>query len=388
MSKIKYSKKYKHVFSYDTVNGKQYGFRFPYYDNNEVRHEKQKRKFATEESAYKALLKIQLDIANNNIVSVSSSELTFEKWARQWLDSRKGLIKDSSYYSYDVKLRNQIYPRIGDQKLSELNLVTYQRLMINPLVRKGLLKKTIAAYHQVAMIVVNAAVDNDIITRNRLTKVKIPNVGKLDHRIMTGKELQAFNRVLRSAPLRFQALFMLLESTGMRSGEALGLRWEDIDFENQTISIKRTRDKFGARSPKTESSKRTITANTDLLHTLQKYHTQTIVDALKRGRGAIIKDDSYVVLSRLLNPMNATEMHRALKELLKSAGLNNLIGHFTAHTFRHMYGSYLLASGKNVVAVSRELGHENPAMTLKVYSHVIPGQKDNMSQDFLNIINS
>lgn len=388
MSKIKYSKKYNHVFSYETENGTRFGFRFPYYDNSEVRHEKQKRKFPSAEAAYKALLKVQTKIADNDITSVESSEITFEQWARQWMDSRKGLIKDSTYYSYDVKLRNQIYPRIGNLKLSEINLVTYQRLFINPLVRKGLLKKTIASYHQIAMVIVNGAVDNEIVTRNRLSKAKIPNTGKLDHRIMTEKELQSFNRTLTSAPLRFQATFMLLELTGMRSGEALGLRWEDIDFENHKISIERTRDKFGARDPKTQSSKRTVTANDELLRILRRYHVQTISAAMKHGRGSIVREDSYVLLSRLLNPMNATEIHRALKSLLGLAGLDNLIGHFTAHTFRHMYGSYLIASGKNIVAVSKELGHENPAMTLKIYSHVIPGKKDNMSQDFLNIINS
>lgn len=388
MSKIKYSNKYKHVFSYGTVSGTLYGFRFPYYDNNEVRHEKQKRKFETEESAYKDLLKVQLDIANNNIASVSSSEMTFEQWSKQWLESKLGAVKPSTYSRYKTVLTYQINPLIGKQKLSELNKITYQRLVITPLVQKGLLKKTILNYNSVTMNVINSAVDNEIIVRNKLSGVSIPNTGKLERRIMTESELKIFNQQLKKAPLRIQAGIMLLEYTGMRKGEALGLRWADIDFDNQKISIKRTRDKFGARSPKTQSGRRDVTANDKLLHILRQYRTETIAVALQQGRGAIVNKDSYVLLSRLCKPMNESHLRYNLKSLLKSAGLKSLIDHFTLHTFRHMYGSYLVANGKNIVAISKELGHEDPSITLRIYSHVIPGSEDNMSQDFLNSISN
>lgn len=386
MSKIKYSKKYKHVFSYDTAIGVQYGFRFPYYDNNEVRHEKQKRKFGTAESAYKALLKVQMDIADDNIVSVASSEMTFQQWGDQWLESKVGLIKPTTYSRYRTALNYRIYPLIGKRKLDELNKITYQRLVITPLVQSGLLRKTILNYHSVAMSVINAAVDNEIIPRNRLSRIKIPNTGKLERRIMTENELKLFNRQLKTAPLRIQTAIMLLEYTGMRKGEALGLKWEDIDFDNQKISIQRTRDKFGARSPKTQSGKRTVTANVELLRILRQYRTETAAVALQQGRGSIVKKDSYVLLSRLCKPLNESVIRNALYSLLKTAGLKSLVGHFTLHTFRHMYGSYLVANGKNIVAVSKELGHEDPSITLRIYSHVIPGDEDNMSQDFLNSI--
>lgn len=93
-------------------------------------------------------------------------------------------------------------------------------------------------------------------------------------------------------------------------------------------------------------------------------------------------DDNFAIISEYLNPLVNTGISLRLRNTLRRAGLEYLIGHFTAHSFRHMYASYLLNNGVEVSSVSAALGHSNPNMTLSIYTEQTPDKNDNLADKF------
>lgn len=383
MSKLKKSKKYQYVFSYQTTNGTFYGYRYTYTDWLEKRHEKQKRGFESEAAAYKNLLQVQMDIANGDTYKVEMSTITVAEWAKRWLDSRKPIVRESTYRSYERRIRNHIVPLIGNCRLADLNLVTYQTQFINQLLQFK--RQSIIDYHVTMMIIVNAAVENDLIPRNRLKKARIPDTGDSDRRIMTLEELHQFNRALDKTHPSNQVIFYTLEKTGMRIGELLALRWNDIDFENKTISITKTRDQLGERKPKTKSGIRTIEITDDLVIVFKHYRLFEKKRFLRKGRPW--DDSDYILIGSRYNPVQFNTTFVRLRTVLRAAKLDYLIGHFTCHSFRHMHASYLLADEVNPIDIADRLGHKDPSMTLRVYGHKVPGQ-NNLAKKFEEITGS
>lgn len=99
---------------------------------------------------------------------------------------------------------------------------------------------------------------------------RFPTLGKQKKRIMTKDELKQFNAQVERESILTQVIMYTLEQTGMRRGELCGLQWRDIDFDDLSISINRTRDFNGVRDPKTKDSKRTIRISQKLASLLKK----------------------------------------------------------------------------------------------------------------------
>jgi integrase len=179
----------------------------------------------------------------------------------------------------------------------------------------------------------------------------------------------------RRAGRGFEALYVLAITTGMRQGELLALRWQDVDVENATISVRRTLTRNGGRvaigEPKTKKSRRSIRL------------TSRAVEALKahleyRLRQIEILGDRYEDQSLLfttdtggpINPFNLRK--RSFAPLLKKAKLP----HIRFHDLRHTCATLLLTQGTHPKYVQELLGHATLAITLDTYSHVLPGMGD------------
>ncbi|WP_309143145.1 site-specific integrase [Domibacillus sp. A3M-37] len=126
---------------------------------------------------------------------------------------------------------------------------------------------TVQLFHRIFKIAVNAAVDNEMLPRNRFSKITITDLGeKSKNNFLTAAELKVFLAEAKQLDHHTDyALILLLAYTGLRKGEALGLTWDDIDFEKKTLNVNKTRDKYGTRTPKTEKSYRTILIDDFLL---------------------------------------------------------------------------------------------------------------------------
>lgn len=378
--KLNYLKKYPNVFSYPTKHGDRFGYRLTFYDSVHHRHEKQKRGFDSPDVAYRASLKAQLDIADHEADLLKAETVTVRQWAESFVKANATNWKKSTLQTYETNLNQYILPALGDLRLSQLTKSKYQILMINKMVDNGYKRWTIKGTHTALMTLLNAAVDEGLLNRNKLSRTPIPDTGHIQKRIMSQEELQKFNRQLDQEPLTTQLMMYTLEQTGMRQGELMGLRWEDIDLEDQKIHIKHTRDERGLRSPKTPNSVRTVPISANLVKIYKKYGLEQKKRHFAKGRK--VTKTTFVLTSKYLNPLVNTAISLRLRNTLKRAGLGYLVGHFTAHTFRHMYASYLLNSGVEVSEVSAALGHSSPQITLSIYTEETPMKKDNLADKF------
>lgn len=163
-------------------------------------------------------------------------------------------------------------PLLGRYKLSELNRTTYRKVFINELV-KTYAPRTVSLHNKLFKTAINTAVEDEILDRNRFNKVNV-EVDKQTTNFLTPKELNVFlDTTNKNGNITNYTAILTLAYIGLRRGELLGLMWKNINFKKKTITIERTRDSKGVRTPKTNRSYRTIIIDNILVNQLKKYRT-------------------------------------------------------------------------------------------------------------------
>lgn len=155
----------------------------------------------------------------------------------------------------------------------------------------------------------------------------------------------------------------LLAFTGMRRGEAMGLKWSDVDFEGLTISINRTRDANGIRSPKTKNSYRTIKVIGELITQLKVYRKWC--KELMISFGKHLSEDDFIFINKsTTKPISHTVIRYAIDRVTKKENLKRI----TVHGLRHTHATILISKRIPVKVISDRLGN-TPEMVLNTYGH-------------------
>ena len=243
-------------------------------------------------------------------------------------------------------------PLIGKYKLSKLDGMTYERVFINKLLKKYS-NSTVKMYHSIFKIAVNAAVINKTIKENNFAHITVLGDGKKTNNFLSQGDL---NKLLIAAKnnesITLYNLISFVANTGVRKGEAHGLKWRDIDFDNQTIKIERTRDSVGTRSPKTLNSYRTIYVDNTTLRSLKEYHVWC--KQLKFSCGEHLNNDDFVFLSqRGAKPVSHSYINEGLALLIKEADIKKI----TPYGLRHTHATILLNRKVSVATVTKRLGY-------------------------------
>lgn len=156
----------------------------------------------------------------------------------------------------------------------------------------------------------------------------------------------------------YYSLLLLLSYTGMRKGEALGLQWREVNFEERTVNIIRNRTKFGTGTTKTKNSVRRIKVGINVIEQLRHY--QLVVKEKMFSEGRKLEDEDYVFLSlESLIPMPTT----------------------TLHSLRHSHATILMNDGVPVKAIAERLGN-TPEMIYTTYGHVLREMEDEIIDTF------
>ena len=187
---------------------------------------------------------------------------------------------------------------------------------------------------------------------------------------------------------RQEALFTLALTTGMRRGELLALKWQDINFATGTLQIRRILTRVPSKlpgrgyietEPKTQKSRRNVVIAPFALVALKRHYQQQL--EVKKKAGDAWQDHDYVFCTSIGTHLNPSkDVLDQLKVLLKNAGLPDI----RFHDLRHIAATLLLSEGVHPKVVQELLGHSNISMTMDVYSHVMPG----MQQDAISRLNS
>jgi len=295
---------------------------------------------------------------------------------QEWLPAIRGTLRPTTYASYTSLCERHVIPRLGAvqlQKLSPSQLNgLYAQLLEEGRVRGGggLSNSSVRRVHAVIHRFCHDAVRWGRLTVNPAAAADPPKASA-EHDELTvwnAEQLAAFLASTESD--RLFGLWRLLAMTGMRRGEALGLRWDDLDMEAGQLSIRRALVPVNSvaqiSEPKTKRGRRTIALDPETLEAL-KAHAARQADEQALWEGSW-SDLGYVFTredGRLLAPQVVSKTFRALA---RRAALPRI----RLHDLRHTYATLALAAGVNPRVVSARLGHATVAFTLDIYSHVLP----------------
>lgn len=345
---------------------KLWGFRHRYYDDLGKRREKSSQGLKSENIAIRGLLEVKSDLLSGVKVN-EYADITVAEWLDIWYDMNKVDWKVRTREQREEAIKNKMKPLLGHYKLTNLKASTYKRVYINVLL-KTYAPRTVQLFHQLFKIAVNAAVEDEIIERNRFNKITI-EVREQSDNYLTPTELNLFlSATKRITNITNYSLILLLAYTGLRRGEALGLKWNDIDFENATLTVQRTRDRNGSRTPKTMKSYRTIPIDDMLLVQLKRYRTWCKKTSLYFGKS--FSEESFIFISYLSGePISDNTLTDPFRRIISETGLKKI----TPHGLRHTHATILLTK-RPVNEVADRLGN-TPEMIHRVYGHMMEDMK-------------
>ncbi len=188
-------------------------------------------------------------------------------------------------------------------------------------------------------------------------------------------EANTFLQVARTSGDRFEALYVLAITTGLRRGELLGLRWDDVDLERGTLRVGRSLVREGGRhtvgETKTRRGRRQVNLTPRTVSALKAHRTHQLEE--KMWLAETYEDRGLVFSTTIGTPVNPENLvNRSYNPLLKKAGLPKI----RFHNLRHTCATLLLVRGVHPKFVQELLGHATIAMTLDTYSHYLPSMGD------------
>jgi integrase len=194
-------------------------------------------------------------------------------------------------------------------------------------------------------------------------------------KIYDENQIQIFLNTALSIKDQYYPLYYLAFHTGMRQAELIGLKWEDIDWERNTLQVRRQllRHKGGGfefSKPKSKSGNRKILIGLQTMAVL-KTHQETVIQKRKNSKEKWPELD-LIFPTRVGTPIVSQNLRRGFRKVLKVSGLPKI----RFHDLRHTAASMMLNYGISVLAVSRRLGHSKPSITLDVYGHLIPSKEE------------
>ena len=298
--------------------------------------------------------------------------LTVGEHLDRWLeDSVRGCVRDSTFDRYKIAVRIHIKPALGRLKLKKLTPAHVQGFYRDRL-DAGFAPASVNKLHVVLHKALKQAVEWRMVPRNVTEAVRVPRPAPREEmRTLTAQQAR---RLLETAcGDRLEALYVLAVHTGMRQGELLALKWQDIDLENATVSIRRTITKSGGKlllgEPKTKKSRRTIDLSEAAVLALRRHLARQMEDIEILGDS--YRDEGLVFTSEVGTIINPTNLRkRSFAQLLKRAKIPEGI---RFHDLRHTCATLLFGRNVHPKHVQELLGHSNIAITLDTYSHVIPG---------------
>jgi integrase len=308
----------------------------------------------------------------------TNERLTVEQFLKSWLTTVKGEVRIATYVQYEVSVRCHLIPKLGHVPVSKLTPQDV-RTFISAEVAEGLSSTTALLARAVLRRALEQAVEDNLIFRNpaRVARQKGSTGTKSKYHASFMDEAQARQFLAAAKGHRLEALYSVAIALGMRRGEALGLRWCDVDFEEGTIAITGSILRIGKGNgvqrldTKTEGSRRTIRVPVPLLAAL-RFHKISQKEA-KLVAGTRWKGNQWdlVFTSEVGTAVDPRNINRNFDLLLKKAGLKPMRFHDTRHTA----AALMLAQGIELKVVSQILGHSRISTTADIYGHLLPRQQ-------------
>lgn len=329
------------------------------------------------EKLKKALADSQkLDLAKQGKYTVGT-------WMDAWFENvAKIKVRPSSHQTYRGYIDNHIKPNIGNIPLEKLTTMELQKLYRKLLTSgrvdrieaekqpKGLSAKTVRNINQVISSAMDLAVAQKIILENPTNACSLPRVGHKEMQTISAEQLQSFQEEAKRSGV--YEMYYIELSTGLRRGELLGLKWEDIDMKQDIIRVRRQISRINGKiveAPlKTKNSYRAVTISPQAIEVLKAQKKKT--------------NDEYVLPSPNGGPISPDSVNNMLHRVLDRAGIPRV----RFHDMRHTFATLALQNGVDIKTVSGMLGHFSAGFTLDTYAHVTTAAQKEAAETMGNVL--
>lgn len=291
-----------------------------------------------------------------------SQQITTASYLDEWVSSLT--VRPRTAESYGDVVRRYLKPALGRVPLAKLQPEHVTRMLRDLEQRQPPLSPTTVRYAYVVLrIALGRALKVGKVHRNVATLVDSPTKARREVQPMTAAEARVFLESVRGD--RLEVLYRLAVATGMRQGELLALRWQDVDLDGGSLEVRHTlvRGTRELAPPKTEQARRHIALDGDTLAMLRAHRlTQASIRVPEHDR-------DFVFTTRDGQPFHARNVLHAYHDALASAGMPRR----TFHQLRHGFATLLLENGEELANISKALGHSTFTTTVDFYGHLTPG---------------
>ena len=339
-----------------------------FYDQTGARRWKTLKEGTTKTQAKDILTDLKKEVKDETFTIPSDKR--FDEVADEWLMVKKTEIRAHTLNDYESRLRNYLKPHFTGKHKKSIKIQKIDKSSVRRFISDNIGKLTIPTINKSLIVlgsVMEFARDEGYINSNPVRGVKKPkrDTQALDNgngdngeiNILTSGQIKSFLDAIPETEIMHKTMNMLAVFTGLRQGEILGLKWQDIDFENSQLEVKRSFTHGDFFKPKSKASLRKVDIPPILLSQLRKWkiaqqpNNHDLVFATGRG-----------------NPIFGNNMPREMfTPYLKKAGLPTV----NFHSLRHSYASLLIEQGENIKYIQKQLGHSRAVVTIDIYGHLM-----------------
>jgi integrase len=307
-------------------------------------------------------------------LTFDAGSLTVGDYLARWLShSVRDTVSQKTYERYERIVRVHLSPALGRIRLKALTS-DHVRGLYREKLDSGLAPRTVLHIHRTLSKALKQATDDGLIPRNAAASVKPPQARREEMQPLSRDQVGMFLDTVKGD--RMEALYVLAVTSGLRQGELLALKWEDVDLEstNPTLEVRRslseTRGRRSFVTPKSGRGRHLRLSK--LAASALKVHRKRQLEERMRKAG-LWEDHGLIFPSEVGTPMSGRNLYRAFKIRVKRAALPQTL---RFHDLRHTCATLLLRQGINPKFVQELLGHADISLTLNTYSHVLPDMGD------------
>lgn len=333
------------------------------------------------------LAKIRAEFEIPEEVGELSSDMLFADYLLEWLEIAKGRLAIATYCSYTSIIKNPLEPYFRKKKLTLRELEARHLQMFYSEMLKKVKSNTVIHYHAVIHSALKYAVKTDMLVQNVADKVDRPKKNDFQPVFLSADEMQKMFEALRGTKLELPVLVAAFY--GFRRGEVLGLKWDAIDFEQGTISIRRTITatktdgvyrEVEQQSAKTKSSLRTLPLVGSFKEIFMQVKEAQELNKRICGNCYNYDYDGFVFVDEMGDRMKLNYLTSKFPKFLERHGLKRM----RFHDLRHSCASLLLANSVPLKHIQEWLGHSDFTTTANIYAHLDYSSKISSAQAMEN----
>lgn len=323
----------------------------------------------------------ELIVKQNKGLYIEPTKATLAEYLYKWFDIHKKNLSPTTSRRYEGVIKNHLVPCLGNIQLSKLLPLHIQGFVNHELqegrkdnkktVTKSLSSASVNYEIQVLSKALNQAVEWQIISKNPAKLIKVPKTQKKPIKLLDEKQINCLLNFLSESYLYLPTYLAIY--TGMRLGEILGLRWQDISFKNKMIHVKQSNCQMKHDKPQFKNPKsgkfRAINISDSVVKVLKREKKRQ--GKKKLALGGRWENYDLICCRKDGKPHLPSSFSSHFRNKVKECGLD-----ITFHGLRHTHASLLLKAGIPAKVVSERLGHSTISITMDIYSHVMPGMQE------------